>query len=727
MFSRMHIRISVLIVVFMAETLWACGPSFPNSYLAGGGEALLLQPPGLSFEEEIRRIDIEIDAPVVCSSKRSATNRNSVIEIDIAELRQALEPVIADSNQLEQTVTGYGQLRKNIEDYYHGREGYARNHGKGDGTMPKPELFFSPEEIPTLVPKEFALYLEGVFCYRTNQLDKAVQLWQDLLDLPADERYYRSTWAAYMIGQRHHREHYKQEGYLEKARQMYRQVRQYVQDGFADSLDLAAVSYGDEAATWLVENQYEKAIQLYLVQTLTKNTTAVPSLKQVCYGVFNRHNQIDMVSLVKNRMIREVLLAYAITCPKNEKYNAFISNEDGKRKFITCQPLLLDAIEQAELFGIENADRFAMAAYRAGDYERAKRWLDVADIDSLISRRIRAKLYLRDGNVEEAAKDLAFVARQTDPDHLRYYDDHSRLDNSNKLHSELGTLYVSQKMFVQSLDVLLKGGNWIDSAYIAERVLTSEELQAYVDANWPASILEQRSDEDGFGEEGLKAMKIRYLLARRLSRLGLYEKAQPYYPNTQKELLEAFEMFTKALKKANDHALSQTERADAFWTAAWLTRHKGMELFGFELDPDWSMFGGNYSPKRRLEIREELSEKKVINAPSSDEIERARREVAQPDKRFHYRYMASDFAWEAAALMPNEDDELARRLCLAGSWHRDQDNEHADVFYKSLVLRCGTTVLGKKANRIRWFPKIADTLKAESVIKPASEGSGLSQ
>jgi len=734
-------------VLILTGALFACGPNFPNSYLVNDDRPLL-SAPILSFEREIRRIDVEIDeVSVVFNPKRSWENRRrSTVEVELDDLQHCLQARGYNSEVIKQTAASYKTLRENIENFVK-QQKYGKHiskQAKDESIKSEPNFIDSLDMIFELVPKEFTLYLEGVIYYRVGQKEKAVQAWQKIFDLPADQRHYKSTWAAYMIAKCHWSTD------KEKARLMFRQVRQYAREGFADSQDLAATSYGDEAGIYFCENEHEKAVELYLIQTLTKDPTAVPSLKQVCYSIFNKHKDLDMTQLVNNRMVREVLLAYAIT-QGGEKYNAFVSEDRQKRKYTTSQQILLDAIEQANLEDVKNADRFAAIAYRDGDFERARRWLEIADIDSPMSRRICAKLLLRDGHIREAAEDLAFIARQTHSVGLQFYGRSSRLDSPHKLHSELGTLYVSQKMYIQAVDALMKGGNWIDAAYIAERVLTLEELQNYVDVCWPASMLELISDEDGFGPEGEKAMKIRYLLARRLSRQGQFEQARPYYPITQKEILNNFDPFTNALERANDSSRSQSERADAFWTAAWLMRHKGMEFMGTELSPDWTMFAGNYKLANRFEYRKKYlttqgnsdvnfenidtgifeaasksnTDNHQLNRPSPDEIERAGREVAIPNKRFHYRYFASDLAWEAAALMENEDPELARRLCLAGTWHRDRDNEHADVFYKSMVLRCGSTPLGQEADRIRWFPKIPDTLKEESPFKiPEITGEG---
>jgi hypothetical protein len=436
---------------------------------------------------------------------------------------------------------------------------------------------------------------------------------------------------------------------------------------------------------------------------------------QVCRVIFDKHTQLDLSQLINDRMLRQVLMAFAIT--RSARYDSYTSKEDGVNISRTSKQLLLDAIEKANIDVVDDADRMAAIAYRGGGFKRAKRWLDMADPDSLMGRHIRAKLFLQDGKIKEAAEDLAFIARQTGPGQLMFYGGYNRTGSSHRIHSELGTLYVSRKMFVKAVDALIKGGNWMDAAYIAERVLTPDELQGYVDANWPESMLET-TNEDTFDSESQKALKIRHLLARRFSRMGEFEKAEPYYPN---KFLNDFQTFAYVLSRGDDQTLPDSERADALWNAAWLMRHKGMEFIGAELEPDGYIWRGNFPVKDSLEKRLAALKKRRINLPTQDEIDRAKLHAVLPDKRFHYRYFASELAWDAAELMPDEDNELARRLCLAGIWHRDRDNEYADIFYKSLVIRCGTTELGKEADKIRWFPKIADKLQDGELILPKRE------
>src|SRR5204862_2947250 len=99
------------------------------------------------------------------------------------------------------------------------------------------------------------------------------------------------------------------------------------------------------------------------------------------------------------------------------------------------------------------------------------------------------------------------------------------------------------------------------------------------------------------------------------------------------------------------------------------------------------------------------SESKIVRA-RPEEIRRAALHVANPERRYHYRYQSALLAWEAAKLMPNESDQTAFVLCTAGSWLKDRDPRVADILYKALVRRNRKTALGAQADVRRWFPEI---------------------
>jgi hypothetical protein len=50
---------------------------------------------------------------------------------------------------------------------------------------------------------------------------------------------------------------------------------------------------------------------------------------------------------------------------------------------------------------------------------------------------------------------------------------------------EIGVLRITQREYTEALDCFLQGSFWADAAYIAEGVLTVDELKGYIDREWP--------------------------------------------------------------------------------------------------------------------------------------------------------------------------------------------------------------------------------------------------
>ncbi len=156
----------------------------------------------------------------------------------------------------------------------------------------------------------------------------------------------------------------------------------------------------------------------------------------------------------------------------------------------------------------------------------------------------------------------------------------------------------------------VRGGYWTDAAYVAERVLTIDELRAYVDKTWPADLAahydpnannnsgEGEGDVWGVTDAGLApapdariAYDLRYLLGRRLIRAGRHEDAQAYLPKPRQSPADALR---QALAEGKDDKRPAPERARSLFRAACLTRHQGLELLGTELEPDWFLWDGEY-------------------------------------------------------------------------------------------------------------------------------------
>ncbi|MEY2543544.1 MAG: hypothetical protein QOE81_1005, partial [Verrucomicrobiota bacterium] len=260
--------------------------------------------------------------------------------------------------------------------------------------------------------------------------------------------------------------------------------------------------------------------------------------------------------------------------------------------------------------------------------------------------------------------------------------------------------------FVQSLDTLLKGHLWNDAAFVAERILTANELKQYVDAQPPTEPAKEGDDYN---------KKLKYLLGRRLVREDRYAEAGPYLSPPYDKILEKY---VKALQDGTNEKLSKTDRAHAWFTAAWLARYDGMELMGTEVAPDAYAESGEFelpdlAKQRRTGVYQRVSydkdgnEKKqnlpVVLKASAKEIQRLTANKINPDTRFHYRVVAGALAIKAAALLPNDSEELADVVNQAGVWVKDRDGKTGNRYYQIIEQRCAKTDIGRADIAKHWF------------------------
>ena len=271
---------------------------------------------------------------------------------------------------------------------------------------------------------------------------------------------------------------------------------------------------------------------------------------------------------------------------------------------------------------------------------------------------------------------------------------------------DLGSLRLARAEFVGALDAFAKTKMWSDAAFIAERVLTLDELKKYVNA-LPAETPKENNEENVGG-------KLRYMLGRRLVREDRYAEAGPYLPAKHAKTLETY---MQALKEGATTSLPKEKRARAYFKAAWIARYDGMELMGTDGAPDGFLSEGNFPEedlaKERLggtwiktsydssgghQTREPLALK-----PTPQEKTRLTTQKIRPDVRFHYRVIAAALALRAAGLLPDNSDELADVLNYGGRWAQDRDQKMADNCFLMLKKRAPKTEIGKAAVAKHWF------------------------
>ncbi len=716
----------------------ACGPDFPNNLLDQGDNAVLAAP--------VANFAAELDRMNLVTSKFKATATEAT-DAEMADLSAALKKSHLPQDEIEGICRAQAATREALIRYSAATESWENSRNwvrdeKGrhlsDPETARPKF---PKIDPLIgLPGEFSDYVEGaVVWHDAIVLDKTIarQCWERLLARPAEERHFKSTWAAFMLGRSWEEEDFN------KAAQCFQQVRDLARQGFADSAGLAAASLGLEARIYLHQEKFERAIELYLEQWATGDSSAVASLKFGAYAALHASDEA-LQTLAKNVHAQRVITAYLVArhsgdffSPSTEstttaddgaehssRQNVAKDSAETGTHALSCARRWLDAVEAAGVKDVESAEKLALAAYQNNEMDLAQRWIKRAP-GSPVSQWLQAKLFLRAGKVQAAAALMANVAprfpiepRGTNEivptsfkDDLFMRAEYCYPDIvpvTRQVLGELGVLCLARREYSEALDALLRAGFWMDAAYVAERVLTTDELKAYVDAYWPRVSAAQIADEkEGYVYQvdicpATLREKIRYLLARRLTRVIRGNEAQQYYPETW---VPQFDALAQALTAGWDEARPASERAKALVQAAFITRTNGMELIGTEVEPDWHIHDGAYQDGVTAGWRATNVEANILVA-SKDELDRAAQNHTDPEARFHYRYQAAFLAWEGVKLMPNNTDETARVLWTAGCWLKNRDPQTADIFYKALVRRNRRTALGAEADRRRWFPDL---------------------
>ncbi len=262
---------------------------------------------------------------------------------------------------------------------------------------------------------------------------------------------------------------------------------------------------------------------------------------------------------------------------------------------------------------------------------------------------------------------------------------HTQTPSSEETRSSLSA-------FEKTLEEALAAGDSDLAAYFAEYVLSAEELLDFVEKNFPGKSFNS-AEINNVDTPSENAREIRYTLARRLLREGQWAKARNYFPE---DLLPVFNAYVSAIQRGYDAKRTDAERARGFWDAALIVRTDGDALFLAAAGPSY-ISGGEWeeNPIMKLRFSENLASAEERSRVESRDISRF-----VNDRRFR----AAMLAQNAASLLPNNDERTARLLCSAGVWLRYRDPKTADAFYKSVVIRCPQTEIGKHCQDLRWFP-----------------------
>lgn len=622
----------ILLVLASPPPARACGPFLPQSLITAPPDSAWVAPVA-DFGQEVRRL-----AP----PPRYAASSLSAIDLELAELRPlGIDPAA----------------------WRAWREGRVR-------TMPT---------LPEHVSQEFKIYAEGGAAWRRGDRALAASLFSQLLALPEAERPSRTVWATYMLA-----EHRMDEADFDA-------VLRLVDAGAPDPLGLATASLGEKARIHLWDHDWRGAADLYLQQDADGDPGGVPSLRLVIAQAIEADT---LGAFAGDPVLSRVATAWLLSRGGPYPSEAELERSRG----------WLAAVEAADLHAMPDADHLAWLHYQMGDIADTQAWLARSE-ETPLTHWLRGRLLLREGRLAEAERELVAAARSFPA--REFWSDGAILDRerwsglspAEEAWGDVGLTRLAREDWDGALSAFLASGSWQDSAYVAERLLPLSEACAIAGSLPAAPIPPALLYDDGWARSQpeqpippassaatVTASALRYVVARRALREGQPVNLQdlpPVYRADARRLIEA--------RARAESAISPKARAAALWAEARVTRARGLELLGTELDPDYAAAAGDFEVYPPTVDRFTPSQRSAWGplAATAAEEARFRASAPEPDRRWHYRYEAARLAVEAADLLDEHDPDVAILLCRAGRWVHSADFELAVAYENEALRRTG--------------------------------------
>ena len=559
------------------------------------------------------------------------------------------------------------------------------------------------------------LYVAGAVAFNHGDDAAAASFFHQALSA-SDGRatYPQEVWAAYMLGRTLARS-----GDGAGAVMAFVRTRSLVATGAPDPLGLSYASLGEQAHLSLTASRLpiripsadtgepverppdlpgqasvpvqpddaaltalHQAVTLYGQQAAYNDYGGIDSLQIVAESLLSGSPASDAwwPAVARDPLLRHLLVIYALSDadsdPGVRSYRTyFLANLDPVPVAAEVLDRLAPLFDGAIRPGDDDGDtgRLAALAYLRGRYDLARRI--AAGAPGPLAAWIRAKLSLRHPDLAASARayDEALRALADDPNAMD-------ADTASALRAEPAVVALARGDFQGATTILYPEAStyWRDVAYVAERLLTTNELKRFVDAHVPMVTLRPGDDPERTTIEIWyrsfdPARALRDLLARRLVRDGRYAEAAATF--TAVNLRGLATSYGSALQRSQ-RTLWRVDRANAVWKAAVIARLYGMQLTGTELPPNDHVLAG-------LDDYDQHPEGAYV---TPREKRRFAESAPSPDLRFHYRYVAVDHAVLAASLLPQRSQAYEAVLCGASHWmFQSQDDGRANALYRQYV------------------------------------------
>lgn len=736
----------------------ACGPYFDDTYIVAASPDLVFQMPQLFLRNELKKLPPDPQAPATRSTLPEGLSLEQLCECEPFKsdefewLNTSVDPAItAELTDLYVALSATGREKESVigicRNYYRIR---ARIYTIGGTNWFKPKALPLYEVFVTLgqVPREFSLYAEGACAFRQQDYGKAKAAFEAILALPTEQRRYKTLWAEFMLGRmavmarRNQGLASAHPEILADPLPFFEQVRASAAEGFVDTHNLVGGTYQQEALLAAAAGDPVREFhQLARYNLAGDQQASWLALKLACAQLLG--GDAIPPEVIADRLSRSVLAAYAASHVEAYPYHA--------EKVLAALDTPGAALTPYE------SGRLAWTACALGKFDQAQALVSQAP-EEPYALWTSSRLRLRKGDLEGAMEALRKAAPMFSRDETW-----STFGESQKLHylpfealhNEQGVLLLARSRYVDAMDLFLTGKSWMDAAYIAEHVLTLDELLVYYEkcrsqglhgekmsGFWGYVAYQEppvRGDEDtNWDNSGVPLIeRLQQLVGRRMLREGRYEDAAKLFPESWRHLAEAYARHSVAA--ASGH--NKNQQAEHLVQSAHLLRHWGIELIGYETDPDFAYVDGAFFHEDSSEIRSDLVTwrgfaaniiKNEYSVPLSDEFarheadqnamknlpeyidlikpsndERRRLEVNLPKyyRRWHYRYVAADRYEQAAALLPNQTEKKAQALFYGAQvLEKVHEVQRIDKLYKALVRQCGKLDIGKEADRRRGIP-----------------------
>jgi hypothetical protein len=299
---------------------------------------------------------------------------------------------------------------------------------------------------------------------------------------------------------------------------------------------------------------------------------------------------------------------------------------------------------------------------------------------------------------------------------------------ANRVGTELAALKLSEGDLGEAMRLFYAHGDISDGAYVAECLLSTDELRRLVDLHgYPDQDLPDHDFYLGYDQPHYSP---RALLARRLFREDRWDEAALYFPPA---LAAVARRYGELRRLAAQPDTQPRARADAHWRAALIIQRHGRALlfcaYGLNktqpagagkirrnTDPTyleyangWHAYLTSFLP--HLRQQEKLDEfPQVILRASPEETRRLKAWYAQHIEKPTYsermpRYEVFRLGLLAVKDLPDNDPAGALILQTIGNLLKYVDPDAAQPAYRLLVRRFGQTPLGATATKNRWFAK----------------------